>query len=177
MTLTKLTYPGRGNKCKHLSCFSLKNFFTSVKVSEHKKVYCPLCSVTIQFFIYDKLVEKIIKNSGNDESFYFNNFGDFQRVYELNAQSKVGVDIEDKMMICINDDDEGMVCEPIVNDSVEQFMAHTDSPTISLEKELVDLLNNKFDDFLKSFIYMCKVDYVREHADSRAFPCESYFDL
>ena len=177
LTLTKLIYPGRGNKCKHLSCFSLKNFFTSVKVSEHKKVYCPICSVTIQYFIYDKLVEKIIKNSSNDESFYFNNFGDFQRIYEQNAQSKIGMDIEEKIVLSINDDDEGMICEPVNCDTIQPFMSNANDPSLSLEKDLLVLLNDKLEDFLKSFVYMCKVDYVREHVGDRAFPCESYFDI
>ena len=57
LSYTKLETPGRGNKCYHLSCFSLKNIFGSIKNSKHKKIYCPICGNAIQYFYYDKLIE------------------------------------------------------------------------------------------------------------------------
>ena len=88
MTYTKVEYPGRGNNCRHLSCFSIKSFFLTLAQSEHRKVYCPICQKTIQFFYYDRHVEKIIQDSSPDlEQIVFNSLGEFTQKQVV--QSKI----------------------------------------------------------------------------------------
>lgn len=86
LSYTKLDKPGRGNKCYHVSCFSLKNMFETIRSSKHKKIYCPICGNAIQYFYYDKLIESIIKTSGDDvDCIDFNNIGEIQAI--LNNKS------------------------------------------------------------------------------------------
>lgn len=88
MTYTKVEYPGRGNNCRHLSCFSIKSFFLTLAQSEHRKVYCPICQKTIQFFYYDRHVERIIQDSSPDlEQIVFNSLGEFTQKQVV--QSKI----------------------------------------------------------------------------------------
>lgn len=78
ITFTRPEFPVRGNNCQHLSCFSLKSFYLTLSMSEHRKVYCPICQRTIQFYFFDRTVENIIKNAPADvESIVVDNLGNF----------------------------------------------------------------------------------------------------
>lgn len=150
MTCTKVEYPGRGNNCRHLSCFSIRSFFLTLSQSEHRKVYCPICQKTIQFFYFDRHVEKIIQDSSPDlEVIVFNSLGEFtQKKVAQNRVSKI------EIMEMTESDQES----PEQNFEVEET-------SILLEKE--EFANSFLHELAYEVIQLSFKEYLSEQLDER----------
>ena len=126
LTYTKMNFPSRGNNCDHLNCFSLKSFYFTLQASEYKKLYCPICKNPIQFFCYDKLIEKIIDDSNEEKEIVsFNNYGDFEKIAILNKKKKNGKIFErvnKKEILILTSDDENKEARKKVNHETDKFL-------------------------------------------------------
>ncbi|KAJ3443199.1 zinc finger miz domain-containing protein [Anaeramoeba flamelloides] len=69
-TKKKINVPARGVGCKHMQCFDLSNFLKNAEVT--KKWICPECKqqITLQNLIVDGLIERILKESKNENEHY-----------------------------------------------------------------------------------------------------------
>ena len=171
LTYTKMNFPGRGNNCYHLNCFSIKSFFFTLQASEFKKIYCPICKNPIQFIFYDKLVEKIINDCEDDKEFVsFNNFGDFEKIAICDKNKK-----NDKKILNLeNDKKEILILSSDEDDKKEKIKKLNEA-----DKFLDEILNDdkKYEEICQFLMKKLLVKNSTVNLDKDNYDNCKYFNL